>query len=135
MFEGMFSNVNLLQKGLDATWLKGNVISNNIANVDTPNFKASQVDFETLFKQALEGNGVAGKVTNKKHISIGITSDIKRISPVISEKPGKTRMDGSNVDIEAEMAQLARNSIQYNYMIQKVSKDLSMLKTAISEGK
>lgn len=48
MFEKMFNNVSLLKKGLDASWLKNEVISNNVANVDTPGFKSSSVEFELV---------------------------------------------------------------------------------------
>ncbi len=52
MWNDLFSSVNLLEKGLGATWLRNEVISNNIANVDTPGFKASEVEFETLMADA-----------------------------------------------------------------------------------
>ena len=129
MFDGLFGNVNLLQKGLDASWLKNEIISHNISNVDTPNFKAQKVEFESVFRKALEGGGL--KVTNSKHIA---GKNGSKLAPIISEKTGVTRMDGNNVDIEGEMAELASNSIHYNYMLQKVSKEFAMLKTAIKEG-
>ena len=129
MFDGLFGNVNLLQKGLDASWLKNEVISHNISNVDTPNFKAQKVEFEEVFKKALGSNGL--KTTNAKHIGGKAGS---KLSPIISEKPGSVRMDGNNVDIEGEMSELASNSIHYNYMLQKTAKEFAMIKSAINGG-
>ena len=57
MLERMFSSVNTLQKALNASWLRNEVIGNNIANVDTPGFKASHVRFEELVSEALNLEG------------------------------------------------------------------------------
>jgi len=53
MIPKMFGGIDLLQKGMDAAWTRNNVITNNIANAETPNFKSSSVEFETLFQQAI----------------------------------------------------------------------------------
>ena len=56
MWENLFSSADLLQNGLKASWIRNAVIRNNLANVETPGFKASDVDFETLFANALSGS-------------------------------------------------------------------------------
>lgn len=134
MFDSLLDNVNAYQKGLDATWLRNNVISNNIANADTKNFKASKVSFENLFKDALEEKGIVGKTTHPKHFKLG-AARLDSVKPEVTEKPGIVRMDGNNVDIEVEMSDLARNTIQYNYLVQKISREISGIKFAISEGR
>ncbi len=66
-----FENIDLLQKGLYAATVRNNVIANNIANVNTPNFKRSEVKFENILKDAINGTKLRGYITNPKHIPIG----------------------------------------------------------------
>jgi len=137
MFETMFNNVSLLKKGLDASWLKNEVISNNVANVDTPGFKSSSVQFEAMFKEALDNNGsnFVGTKTQEKHLDIG-SKDINKLNATATQNNNTTmRLDGNNVDIDSEMTELAKNTIYYNMLSIKVSKELGRLRLAITEGK
>lgn len=134
MWEKLFASTDLLQKGMQAAWLRNAVIRNNIANAETPGFKSSDVEFESLFKSALEGNGFKGKMTRDKHIQIG-NSSIDSISPeVVLNDDTSMRMDGNNVDIESENVKLAQNSIQYNALLYKLNSELSRIRLAVSEG-
>ena len=135
MWDKLFKPVDTLQKGLDASWMRNAVIRNNIANVETPGFKASNVEFETLFAQALEGSGFAGKKTHEGHRDIGSTNIDGVHARVVENKGLSMRMDGNNVDIEAENVKLAQNSIYYNTLLTKMNSELSRLRIAISEGR
>lgn len=126
----MFDNINVLHKGLDASWLKNQVISNNIANVDTPDFKASAVSFESVFKAAL-GNGFSAKKTRDKHMDF-LGSDMSAL--VTQDKSTTYRMDGNNVNIDAQNAELAKNTIYYNTLVQQLSSEFRRLRMAINEG-
>ncbi|HZJ76293.1 MAG TPA: flagellar basal body protein, partial [Oscillospiraceae bacterium] len=66
----MYSNINLLINALDASWKRNEVITNNIANAETPNFKKSTVSFEEILKEQLSGEKLKGIITNAKHIPI-----------------------------------------------------------------
>ena len=126
----MFNNINVLHKGLDASWLKNQVISNNIANVDTPGFKASTVSFESAFKAAL-GSGFSAKKTRVKHMDFS-GSDMRAL---VQQDRGTTyRMDGNNVNIDAQNAELAKNTIYYNALVQQLSSEFRKLNAAIKEG-
>lgn len=134
MIDKIFDGTKYLEKGLDAAWTRNQVISNNIANVDTPGFKTSKVEFESVFKTALEGEGFIAKRTRDKHIAFD--SDISSVTPRIIQDTGTTmRMDGNNVDIDYENAELAKNQIYYSTLIEKMSSEFSRLKMAINEGK
>ncbi|NLY97905.1 MAG: flagellar basal body rod protein FlgB [Clostridiaceae bacterium] len=142
MLKDMFSQVDLLQKGLDAAWLRNEVITHNIANVETPQFKRSYVEFESLLKAKIENKDYRHtelKTTREKHIPSvsGISTDpMSDIEPIVKKDESTSiRMDGNNVDIEYEMNELAKNVIWYQYMIQKVTKDLGRLKTVINDSK
>ncbi len=128
MIENMFDSVQYLEKGLDASWLRNKVIANNIANVDTPNFKASKVEFESLFKSALEDQEFSGPG--------GADTELDRVSPVVVQNSDTTmRMDGNNVDIDYENAEMAKNSLYYDTLVQKISSEFAKLNLAINEGK
>jgi flagellar basal-body rod protein FlgB len=134
MIDRIFDSTKYLEKGLDASWTRNQVISNNIANNDTPNFKASSVEFESVFKAALENEGFTAKRTRDKHIAFG--DDITSAAPRIVTDTGTTmRMDGNNVDIDHENAELAKNTIYYDTLVEKLSSEFSRLRMAINEGK
>lgn len=136
MWNDLFQSVDLLQKGLQAAWVRNSVIRNNIANVETPGFKSSEVDFESIVANTLSGTGFVGKKTRDKHIEIGRATDINMITPKIREVYDTSmRMDENNVDIEAENANLAQNSIQYNTLMVKLNSELSRIRLAVTEGK
>lgn len=136
MLQKLFSNITLTQRGLDASWLRNEVISNNIANSDTPGFKTSKVEFEKIFSEALErDSNFVGKKTREKHVDIGhsVAEGIKPL--VVKSQTGSLRLDGNNINIEEEMTELAKNTIYYNILSEKISKDLALLKKVINEGK
>lgn len=131
----LFALTNLLQKGLQASWLRNAVLRNNLANSETPNFKSSDVKFESIFARALESGGFTGKRTNDKHIDIGV-SKFSSVSPqIVQNNLTSMRFDGNNVDAEAENVKLAQNTIQYNTLIYKLNSELNRIKTAVTEGK
>ena len=137
MFPDMFRNIDLLQKGLGASQLRQEVIANNIANNDTPGFKASHVEFETFMKQALEEEDAAsGRPAddNPKHIRMDASSVRDVQAEVVQDANTNMRMDGNNVDIDEQMTELAKNTIYYNTLSMKVTSEFSRLRMAI-DGK
>ena len=102
MWGDLFNSVDLLKKGMDAGWLRNEVISNNIANEDTVGFKASEVEFENLFAQSLQGKGSGGSlgltVTDARHISNGGSSatDSSGAGAVRRQQCGCRTRDGRN---------------------------------------
>ena len=134
MLDDIFGNVNLLQKGLDAAWTRNDVITNNIANVDTAGFKSQSVDFETEMKRALEAdeNSFSAKTTRPEHYQFSSTS-AEQISPaVVQNSDTAYRADGNNVDIDYENTELAKNTLWYNTLVEQTSSEFNKLKTAIS---
>lgn len=135
MWDKFFQPVDLLQKGLEASWTRNAVIRNNLANANTPGFKSSDVQFESLFLDAIESGGFQGKRTRDKHIPIG-RMDFSSLSARVTENRDRSMlMNENNVDIEAENVKLAQNSILYNTILTKMNSELTRLKLAITEGK
>jgi len=135
MWNNMYKQVNLLEKGLTASWTRNAVIRNNIANVETPGFKASDVEFETLMARAIQGGGFKGTKTHPGHRDIGVGNPSSVNMRVIKRNDTAMRMDGNNVDIEAENVKLAQNSLYYNTLVEKMNSELRRLRMAISEGR
>jgi flagellar basal-body rod protein FlgB len=119
----------LLERSLDASALRQKVIANNIANVDTPLFKRSEVRFEELLQQELNGSGLEGRRTDPRHFYIGRPA---RLSPqVIRDEHTSMNNNLNNVDIDYEMSLMAKNQLRYNVMIQQVNHELKNIRTAI----
>jgi len=134
MIGDLFGNVDLMAKGLDASWLKTQVINNNIANIDTPGFKGSKVNFESVFRSALSEGEFSTKKTRGKHMDFSGALD--DMGSMVSQNVNTTmRRDGNNVDIDFESAELAKNQIYYNTLVQQVSSELRRLSMAINEGR
>ncbi len=126
MLERILSRTNLVEKALDAAWLRNEVIAHNIANADTPGYKKKAVAFE----EYLNGYGNELKKKGLKRAAGIPEPTIKTVNTETS-----TRLDGNNVDIEAEMAQMAKNTIKYNTLIQRISGTFSTIKTVINDGR
>lgn len=131
----------ILNKAMDASILKNDVIANNIANVDTPKFKRSEVVFEENMKKLLEGSDNdtdAGKlrVTNEKHFQIMSGDEGKTIDNFQPEtrilKELSFRNDENNVDIDTEMAKFTKNKINYDALGQSMSSEIKLLRMAIT---
>ena len=135
MLDNLFSSVNTLQKGLNASWLRNEVISNNIANVDTPGFKSSRVNFEDLMAEAAgaENGGIPLAVTNDRHIPGPAADSVANVeAQVVTDNTTEVRLDGNNVSVENEMVDLAKNSINYYATVNKINSEFKKLNTAIN---
>ena len=132
MANDLFSQTKALEQGLSAAWLRNQVIANNIANESTPNFKRSSVEFESLYKEALENQDeFVTKTTNEKHITFDSTADIKPM--VVQDTSAMMRVDGNNVDIDYENTELAKNSLLYMTLVEKINSEFARLRMAIKE--
>lgn len=136
MLNSIFSKTELTQRALEAATIRKDVISQNIANDDTPGYKRKSVSFEEFLNAAEIGQGMSGYRTNPRHISIGKHS-VMDVPISISEDNSDTnmRLDGNNVDMDNEMSQLAKNQIKYNALIEQLNAQFNSLKTAIKEGR
>jgi len=134
MWDKLFQVTDCLKTGLDATWLRNEVISNNIANADTPGFKVSEVAFEDILVSAISSGDLELKTTRADHIPKP-GSDLGDIEPeIVTAGNTSYRMDENNVDIEAQMVSLSQNSLQYYTLVSKLNSEFSKLNMAIRGG-
>lgn len=129
------SIVSLLERGLNTASLRHQVIADNLANVDTPGYKRKEIAFEDELTAALlrDKQKMAGVAHHPKHIPIDNLS-LDNVKPQILEQSSEIyRNDQNNVDVEQEMARLAKNSLLMEAMLTRVSSKLSGLKNTIRE--
>lgn len=132
IFKGTFQ---LLEKGMDLRSTKHNVVMSNIANMDTPNYKA----FDVMIEEEMEktkgaGNATLVKKTHHTHLS-GRNGATGYVQPTLDKTEQTTlRKDGNTVNLDNEMAKLSENNLMYDALAQVISKKFQGLKDAIKGG-
>ena len=122
--------LNVLQKGLDASSMRQQVLSNNVANIDTPKFKRSDVDFQAVLGTVLgeKSDPLSMKLTSPKHIpGVGEGEG----SGIVTDQSTSLRNDGNNVDVDREMSNVAENGLYYNSLTRTISSQLGLLRMVI----
>jgi len=131
-------NVQFQEKALDAAWLRNEVLSHNLANVDTPGYKRKDVDFDRYLKYALD-QGIDDDLIFRRRHNFRFTKKPtldSAVPNVIEEfRTTSMRIDGNNVDIDNEMARLAKNTIKFNVVTQNINGKFSKIRHAITEGR
>ncbi|MDF2668695.1 MAG: flagellar basal-body rod protein FlgB [Paenibacillus sp.] len=127
-------SLQMMERTIDASTFRQKVISNNVANVDTPYFKRSDVQFEDLLQQELQTQTIEGYRTDSRHIPIGQkTSSVE--PQILTDEKSLMNNNYNNVDIDYEMSLLAKNQLRYNVLIQQVNHDFKLYRTAINGGR
>jgi len=123
--------LNVLQKGLEASDMRQQVLSNNVANIDTPNFKRSDVDFQAVLGVALgdKSGALSMKQTSLKHLAGLANGNGSGI--IVTDQSTSLRNDGNNVDVDREMTNVAENGLYYSSLTRAISAQLSLLRMVI----
>lgn len=128
MFEntGFGRQVDLLQRSMDTSMLRQNVIANNLANANTPNFKRSVVNFESRLAYALESENRQPRfqeaLTNERHIPFHERLDYRDVRPRrVLDFQTTAKNNGNNVDVEVESMNLLNNQLSYQMMTRSVA--------------
>ncbi|MCZ8512377.1 flagellar basal body rod protein FlgB [Paenibacillus filicis] len=119
----------LMERSLDASTLRQKVIADNIANVDTPYFKRSEVKFEELLQQEMNGKTLEGYRTDPRHFVIGRPAQPG--PQIIQDNGSMINNNLNNVDIDYEMSLMAKNQLRYNVMVQEINNQIKQARTAI----
>lgn len=123
--------ITSLERGLDYSVTKSKAISQNIANVDTPHYKAKQVSFKDVFANAQSAEITAYK-TDQKHIDFR-KSNMK--PGVFDVSNFRYRHDGNGVDMDKEQADLAENQIYYNALVDRLNGKFNTLQNVVKGGR
>lgn len=129
----MSSNVNLMSQGLDGALNRQKLLTNNIANVSTPNYKRKDVDFITVLKNQVEQrSSLSLETTDDQHI-VGSNESKKSFSKFFL-KDTSYRNDKNNVDIDVEMGEATKNGIYYYTLTKQINEEFRILKDIIAKG-
>jgi flagellar basal-body rod protein FlgB len=122
-----FNYINILDKAADAAWIRNDVIANNIANADTPNYKRQDVKFEDILEVQLRG---AKNISLDKKVA---NTSLKRLNAAVyTDSPGYSyRVDDNNVDIDTENVELAANQMKYNMLTDSINNEFKLLQTVM----
>lgn len=123
---GIFGNsMGMMGKSLDYLWAKQEVAAANMANVDTPGYKAKYLSFEETFRKKLSAAAWTGGKAQ-------VERAIQNASPSLNESAAESaRLDGNNVNADVEMVEITRNALQYQYSLNSVNSDITRLRTVI----
>jgi flagellar basal-body rod protein FlgB len=121
--------VSGLQKVLDLSWRRGQTIVSNVANAETPLYRAVDLNFGQELDRAFGTSNAELRKTNPSHLDIGKQSD----AHLVADLSGATKPDGNNVDIDLQMGRLAYNSMIYTQAAAITQKKLSGLADKIRQ--
>lgn len=126
--------LGIMEKALDASSLRQKVLAANIANVDTPHYKRMDVRFEDVLAKALANQrGLEAYRTDPRHIPFG--GWVSLTPQIVTDNQTIFNHNGNNVDLDLEMAELAKTQIKYQALVDRVNGYFNKLKTVINEGR
>ncbi len=128
---------NIMEKALNYRSLRADMISSNIANIDTPNYKSRDIDFEHALQ--LEANKLYSSNTNDKlklartnPRDLGSLQDDNSQKATVFFRNGQdARNDGNTVDLDVETTELAKNTIMYDAITAALKKDSAIFRSVI----
>lgn len=128
------THIQLTARVLDMRMQRQNVVSSNLANVNTPGYKARRVEFEEKLQAALNLDG-QGKVsrTDQGHLPAKFDPN-KFDSDYFKSMEPRVYQGEDSVDLDKEMAVMAKNTMYYKALSDIIAKNLQGMKTAIREG-
>lgn len=123
--------IQALEKSLDYSASKNRVISNNIANIDTPHYKAKNVSFKKVLNDTVQ-DSLQSKRTHEKHFSF---NENEHQNYQINERKNTMyNHNGNNVDVDKEMSELAKNQIYYQAVVDRLNGKYRDIQTVIRGG-
>ncbi len=124
MIDNINKNIDLLQKSLEGLWKRNEIISNNIANAESSDYKAKDLDFEQMLQ----------KYVDKKDSVQPIEASDIRFS-ILNRTGLSIKENGNNVNVETEMVSLSVNKMKYDLATEALRNQLELLRTVIEESK
>ncbi len=132
----MFKTVDLLNRGLSGASLRQNILSNNLANANTPNFKRSDVSFASELMASPSSSGRLPLYrTHNQHLQRRLDGQMAQGFSIHQDTQTVMRNDGNNVDVDREMVMVMENQLHYQAMADVANRRLSQLRNVIGEGR
>ena len=124
----VFQSIKPLEQALNASMVQQRTITSNISNVDTPNYKRQTVSFQDTLQDATKN--LQSYKSNPKHVPFSNENNASK-TVVKTDQNTLNQSNGNNVDTDVEMAELAKNQLWYNAMIEKTNSQFRDLQKAI----
>ncbi|WP_349410491.1 flagellar basal body rod protein FlgB [Pseudalkalibacillus sp. SCS-8] len=124
------STIRHLEHALNGRTLNHKIIANNIANADTPNYKAKSIQFKDSLNQSIKATR-----TDDSHIPFSSESDNTPLYRVKTNNQTSYSHNGNNVDVDKEMSKLAENQLYYQALIQRMNGKMSSIKMVLKGGR
>lgn len=123
-----FDYINILDKAADASWRRESLITNNLANVNTPGYKRKDLNFEAMLQQEIGRTKYRSLDEKIKDV------DLTHLDPLVyTDAAGYSyRMDGNNVDVDVEEAELASEQIKYQALTKSIDQEFARMKAVLS---
>lgn len=127
---GAFAYVDLLKASADYSSIRNEVLSSNIANIDTPNYKRQDVSFESVLSSAVAKAGSSSQSLTRVVRNI----DYRHVAPTVYTDNSSLsyRIDGNNVDIDTEEVELASNQLYAQGVFDSITQNFNRIKSALS---
>ncbi len=123
----IYNYVNILDKAADAANLRNQLITNNIANASTPNYKRKDINFESILQAELSGEKSLQQAVKNANYDLSILDP-----QVYTDNSSLSyRLDGNNVDIATEEAYLAENTLRYDTLVDLMNQEYSRYDTVL----
>ena len=123
--------IDILHRSMDVSMLRRDLIADNLANADTPNFKKSILNFESELKRAFQSQikpALEAKMSREKHIPFYQPIDYRTVGPRrVLDYLSQADANGNNVDIEEESVHMLKNQLNYQLMVQVISNQFSQI--------
>jgi flagellar basal-body rod protein FlgB len=122
--------IGLHAHALNVRAKRSEVLASNLANADTPGYKARDVDFKTLLNQYESGQaGTMMKTTHSRHLPVGENGNIA--GETMYRTPNQSSIDGNTVDTQLEKAEYLQNAMQYQTTLTFLNSKIGTLRKAI----
>ena len=123
----IYNYVNISDKAADAANLRNQLITNNIANASTPNYKRKDINFESILQAELSGEKTLQQAVKNANYDLSILDP-----QVYTDNSSLSyRLDGNNVDIATEEAYLAENTLRYDTLVDLMNQEYSRYDTVL----
>lgn len=133
MIDKLDNELRFQQDAMSLRAERQQVLANNIANADTPNFRARDFDFSTELASSLQkqhtGSGMALATTSDRHLQASSQNLSSR--DLLYRVPDQPSLDGNTVDMDRERAQFTDNAVRYQASLTFLTSRLQSLKTAM----
>jgi flagellar basal-body rod protein FlgB len=130
----IYKNFDLNARALSVANQRLELLADNVANADTPGYKARDIDFRTAMQSAANGGELGLDATSRRHVQPNGTAGPNTATPMY-RVPDQPALDGNTVDSQRENAAIAETSVRYQASLTFLSAQIRTMRDAINGGR